>query len=92
VTRAGAQKLVESYELDRVICPIDWQMILYALSPEQLASLPSGPIKTMLERNSARRKSTAVVASAVLNLPLVTQAITGGISTVSTSYVLAGSA
>jgi len=87
VTRAGAQKLIENYKLDRVIGPTDGQMVLYSLSPEELANLPEGYMKTALSRHAAVRKSRHVVSAAVLNLPLVTQATR--ISTVDASYALA---
>jgi hypothetical protein len=91
VTRAGARKLIDNYEQDRVFSPTDWQMVLYCLTAAEVEHLPEGFARRTLTRNAALRKSTGAITAAVLNLPLVTQAITG-LSTVGATNTLAARA
>jgi len=88
VTRAGAQKLIDNHEIDRMLCPTDWQMVLYSLTLAEIRALPEGVPRDLLERNAALRKSTDTVAAAVINFPLVDQAISG-FSSVGASNALA---
>jgi hypothetical protein len=77
LSRRGAEILIENFETDRVVTNIDWQVVAYALTEDEMTKMPHGVQRTVIGNARRHMASTARLRAFVMNRPAVCQFAAG---------------